>query len=736
VSGTGDYILGVIGLLVIALSVAIAGRTTRRAALPAWTGTPALLADAVLAIGTLVLVAELLALFGVLDGVILVVACAIVGGGALRLEPMLIRAGARGAHSGQNEEPDLREAPSASRLELGVAVLIALIVAAQWAGPTLLSLDRGIYGGDSLWYHLPFAAHIAQTGSVTSLLYTDPLYLNWFYPQVSELVHAAGLLLLGNDFLSPLLNLAWLGLALFAGWCIGRPYGAGATSLAAVAAVMAANLLFSRQPGNANNDVVAMALFLSAVALLLNARWPGRPTAAPPMRALLVAGLAAGLALGTKLTVVPPVLALTLGAIWVAGKGFRLRAAGAWIGAMAVGGGYWYARNLIVSGNPFPWQDIGPIHHAEALQGRHPYAIVHYATDTDVWGKYFTPALHERLGDLWPAYLGLAVIAVLLVLWRGGRIERMVGVVALLAAVAYLLTPLGASGPEGMPIGFRLNIRYLAPGLVLALTLLAIPPDFVRGRRDRRLGDVERLWRLGTLAIFVVLTVVSAGAVEAIDTDRIPGTAALALAVVALPLLLVFLSRRGLQPLSLAGIGAAAVVALAVGGRFAQDHYLDERYSTAAPDYPRAEHPAVELGQGLGAAYDWARGTRDLNIALSGTLGALFQYGLWGGDSSNAVTYIGQHGPRGSFEEIPECPEWIAALNDGNYDYVVTTPTYHQDDPAADTAPRQRQWISRAGNVQRVAGGNLVDVWKVTGPLDPLACSAPGKGAPPSATGE
>jgi hypothetical protein len=736
VSGTGDYILGVIGLLVIALSVAIAGRTARRAALPAWTGTPALLADAVLAIGTLVLLAELLGLFGVLDGVILVVACLIVGGGALRLEPMLIRAGARVAHSGQDEEPDLMEAPSASRLELGIAVLIALIVAAQWAGPTLLSLDRGIYGGDSLWYHLPFAAHIAQSGSVTSLLYTDPLYLNWFYPQVSELVHAAGLLLLGNDFLSPLLNLGWLGLALFAGWCIGRPYGAGATSLAAVAAVMAANLLFSRQPGNANNDVVAIALFLSAVALLLNARWPGRPTAAPPMGALLVAGLAAGLALGTKLTVVPPVLALTLGVIWVAGKGFRLRAAGAWIGAMAVGGGYWYARNLIVSGNPFPWQDIGPIHHAEALQGRHPYAIVHYATDTDVWGKYFTPALHERLGDLWPAYLGLAVIAVLVVLWRGGRIERMLGAVALLAAIAYLLTPLGASGPEGMPIGFRLNIRYLAPGLVLALTLLAIPPDFVRGRRARRLGDMERLWRLCTLAIFVVLIVVSAGAVEAIDTDRIPGTAALALAVVALPLLLVFLSRRGLQAVPLAGIGAAAVVALAVGGRFAQDHYLDERYSTAAPDYPRAEHPAVELGQGLGAAYDWARGTRDLNIALSGTLGALFQYGLWGGDSSNAVTYIGQHGPRGSFEEIPECPEWIAALNDGNYDYVVTTPTYHQDDPAADTAPRQRQWISRAGNIQRVAGANLVDVWKVTGPLDPLACAGPGKGAPPSATGE
>ena len=46
--------------------------------------------------------------------------------------------------------------------------------------------------------------------------------------------------------------------------------------MAAVASVMAANLLFSRQPGNANNDVVAIALFLSAVALLLNSRWPRR----------------------------------------------------------------------------------------------------------------------------------------------------------------------------------------------------------------------------------------------------------------------------------------------------------------------------------------------------------------------------------------------------------------------------------------------------------------------------
>jgi hypothetical protein len=288
-----------------------------------------------------------------------------------------------------------------------------------------------------------------------------------------------------------------------------------------------------------------------------------------------------------------------------------------------------------------------------------------------------------------------------------------------------------------MPVGFRLNIRYLAPALVLALTLLSIPPPFAGRQRVWRLGSRERIWRLLTLSIFAVLVVVSAGAIGAIDTDRIPGTAALALTVVALPVLLVFLARRGLPPVPLAGIGLAALIALGIFGRFAQDHYLDERYSSTAPDYPKTEQPAVELGQGLGAAYDWARGTRDLRIGLSGTMGALFQYGLWGEDSSNDVRYVGERGPRGSFDEIPECPEWIAALNDGGYDYVITTPTYHQDDPAADTAPVQREWISHAVNVQRVAGAGLVDIWRVTGPLNPTTCAATATAAPPpSATGD
>ena len=80
---------------------------------------------------------------------------------------------------------------------------------------------------DSLWYHLPVAARFAQDGSIYRLHYVDAGSLTVFYPATSELVHAAGMIFLGNDFASLLLNMGWLSLALFAAWCIGWRFGCG-----------------------------------------------------------------------------------------------------------------------------------------------------------------------------------------------------------------------------------------------------------------------------------------------------------------------------------------------------------------------------------------------------------------------------------------------------------------------------------------------------------------------------
>ena len=121
---------------------------------------------------------------------------------------------------------------STGRVSLAVAVAVSLLTAVHWAGPVLNSLDVGIYRQDSLWYHLPIAAWFAQTGSTGGLLFTDPLKLTvWYYPDNSELIHSIGMVVLGNDLLSPLLNFGWMGSALLAAWCIGRPFGLAPVTL-------------------------------------------------------------------------------------------------------------------------------------------------------------------------------------------------------------------------------------------------------------------------------------------------------------------------------------------------------------------------------------------------------------------------------------------------------------------------------------------------------------------------
>lgn len=705
----GAYLAG-LALLALAIApAAIAGRSLQRALLPAWTGAPAALAIAVSALGVLIAGSQLLGLAGVLAAPTLIALLWLLAGIA-SLEAVGSRFERLAAGSAAPPEAPGRP----SRALTAAALALAAVVVAQWAVPTLVALDRGIYGGDSLWYHLPFAAHIAQTGSVTELLYTDPLYLNWFYPQNSELLGAGALLLFGNDFPAPLLNLGWLGLALLAGWCAGRPVGAQAPAMAAVAALMASDLMSSRQPGNANNDVAVVALFLAAAALLLNLRASGRERDLPS-GGLLIAGLAAGLAVGVKLTAAVPVAALTIGVIVLLRPARRVAGGAAWATGLAIGGGYWFARNLAVAGTPLPWVDLGPLDKVSELAGRDPYPIVHYATDFDVWGKWFVPGLEERFGDLWPLLLGVAVIGAVAAIARGGPVARMAGIVAVAGAIGYLLTPLGAAGEEGSPSGFRLNIRYLAPALALALVLAARSPF---GAGDRR----AELWRWAALAAFALATLVSAGALSVLEGDRLAGTAALALAVAAPALAWMARSRASVALGALAAIAAAVAL---VAGKPAAGDYLDGRYALDAPGYPRDRHPATELSQGLGEAFDWARGIEDSRIALTGTLGGLFQYGLWGLEASNEVRYLGERGDRGSFGEL-SCAGRLVAAGEG-FDYLVTTPDYDQDDPEGSVPPPERAALLASPAAVRVATGPLVDVWRLDGAPTPRLCDPAGR---------
>ena len=76
-----------------------------------------------------------------------------------------------------------------------------------------------------------------------------------------------------------------------------------------------------------------------------------------------MAALAAGLALGTKYTMLLPVAALTVGVLVIAPRGQRLRRGGVWLVGLTITGGFWYLRNLVVVGNPLPslGAKLGPL---------------------------------------------------------------------------------------------------------------------------------------------------------------------------------------------------------------------------------------------------------------------------------------------------------------------------------------------------------------------------------------
>ena len=258
-----------------------------------------------------------------------------------------------------------------------------------------------------------------------------------------------------------------------------------------------------------------------------------------PGWALAAAGLATGLAAGTKVTVLAMGAALTVVVLVLAPAGRRWAAAGWWFVPALLGGGFWYLRNLVVAGNPLPAvESIGPISlpHPERLQlGRPDFNIAHYATDTGIWSEYFSPGLHDAFGALWPLVVGGAVVAALWALLGGrDRIVRGAGAVALFGMFAYLFTPLSAAGAEGEPVGFAINVRFVVPALLLGLALLPLPRALDRPRRQ---------W--GLMAVLVVVLLVTDRPDEALRDPSRPFALLLVVLAVAIPAALLFARGRG-----------------------------------------------------------------------------------------------------------------------------------------------------------------------------------------------
>ncbi len=473
------YLFGITALLATFGALGFASLLIRRRYLADWTGAVARLVEVVILLGLLTAILEVLGTIGLFSLVPIVVASLLLAAAAARAFGI----------------PRIADRPRV-RSAIGIATVVALAAVAatagEWAGPTLESYDVGIRTFDSLWYHLPWAASFAQTGQITSLRFTDVEYLTPFYPATAEMLHGLGIVLLSRDTISPGVNLLWLGLVLLAAYCVGRPRGIGAQTMAGATLAMATPMVRFSQAGSAANDVVGIFFVLAAVALLVNANGRRFP--------LAIAAVAAGLAVAVKLSMLAPVLALTIGVLAISPSRNRRTDAALWLGPLLLAGGFWYLRNLIAVGNPLPWLNVpGLATPAQPLQAHTGFSVLHYLTNGHVLSGVVEPGLASGLGPWWALIVALAVAGPILCLLpvrnceqncrQSARLVRMLGFVALASLAAYLITPETAAGPAGNPLGFAFNLRYAAPGLALSLTVLPLSPA-LRGerRRDRGAG--------------------------------------------------------------------------------------------------------------------------------------------------------------------------------------------------------------------------------------------------------
>ena len=276
-----QYATGVALLVLFTAPLAAGAWAARRVLVPHCQGAPARLAEAVLALGALLTIAELLGAAGQLRRAPLAVACVVVGAAVVVLcrAPTPLRPQTRKERSGR------------PRFDLAtvLALAMAAAVTAQWWARSLSALDGGITEIDSRQYHLTFAGFFAQTGSTVSqhVAWLDPVWS--YYPAHAEVVHAVGMVAFGHDVLSPVINLGWLAMAFLAAWCVGLRWGVAPGTLAAMALLAGTPLMATLESGTATNDIAALALLLSAVAfLVVEELTPG---------SLGLAGGAAGLAL-------------------------------------------------------------------------------------------------------------------------------------------------------------------------------------------------------------------------------------------------------------------------------------------------------------------------------------------------------------------------------------------------------------------------------------------------------
>jgi 4-amino-4-deoxy-L-arabinose transferase-like glycosyltransferase len=230
--------------------------------------------------------------------------------------------------------------------------LFSLLVAAlalgavyAWVVPPGLPYDEPSHWSTVLYYADhgqmpvlgdPGVAYEAQMGPVAYLV--DAL--------VVHVGRAAGFSASGTFHLVRLVGALELcvGVVLLA-TLIARLLGHSSPSVAAVA-IFALNPMLLTMSSSVQNDTLVLVLGLLALELAL-----GRLSEQPTFRSALFVGVVAGLAVLTKLTAWPAVLAIAAWLVWRHRRD-ALRPLTAFVVAVLAVSGWWFVRNIVLYGDP------------------------------------------------------------------------------------------------------------------------------------------------------------------------------------------------------------------------------------------------------------------------------------------------------------------------------------------------------------------------------------------------